>query len=468
MDKARKLRRYERKDYSQLVDFPVEIVGRDGVVRRYSFEESIRLYQRRISSAQARYADGDVVDAEVIHCRQRIGQLRRSYFARYGWSALRVGDRPGLLAGEFSAEVEAFLRRVAQLSPEGDTGQASVRFALLEDQEYHQLYYIRRGDTDHGPLWLLYLYRFSASGACAGREAFFRALKVLQSLATSPETVEQLIGFHHTADCGIILTGSDTPVPGDHSDTNLASGDVEWLDFEAVEGDPLQAAFTALRRGRLSDALLRFTESYEDQPFRRAAYVGAGVVADQLGAFESAETAALMGVRYLPDDDLLQHHLTLVLLRLHRLSEARSALDVLAKRRPEAPSVGLMAALIELASDRWIAGLYNARKAHAALDHTDADLAHAARRILVLALWGIVGCVVGLTIAATPFLVGTLGYTLSVVPATAGLVVGATILATSALSVRARIRRLIHAPSGWGLRLSNPQGLRTSVSDRDD
>ncbi len=38
MDKSRKLRRYLKKDYRQLVDFPVEIVGRDGVVRRYTFE----------------------------------------------------------------------------------------------------------------------------------------------------------------------------------------------------------------------------------------------------------------------------------------------------------------------------------------------------------------------------------------------------------------------------------------------
>ena len=63
MDKGRKLRRYSRKEYSQVVDFPVEIVGRDGVVRRYTFEESVRLYQRRIASAGMRYDDGEVVKA---------------------------------------------------------------------------------------------------------------------------------------------------------------------------------------------------------------------------------------------------------------------------------------------------------------------------------------------------------------------------------------------------------------------
>ena len=54
IDRSWKLQRYERKDYSELVEFPVEIVGRDGVVRRYSFEDSIRLYQRRISFAPVR------------------------------------------------------------------------------------------------------------------------------------------------------------------------------------------------------------------------------------------------------------------------------------------------------------------------------------------------------------------------------------------------------------------------------
>ena len=57
MDKSRKLKRYRRKDYTQVVEFPVEIIGRDGVVRRYSFEESVRLYQRRIASADVRYTE---------------------------------------------------------------------------------------------------------------------------------------------------------------------------------------------------------------------------------------------------------------------------------------------------------------------------------------------------------------------------------------------------------------------------
>ena len=84
LDKSHKIRRYTRKDYPAVVEFPVESIGRDGIVRRYSFEESIRLYQRRIASADLRYSDADLIQAEKQHCLSRIQQLRRSFFAHYG------------------------------------------------------------------------------------------------------------------------------------------------------------------------------------------------------------------------------------------------------------------------------------------------------------------------------------------------------------------------------------------------
>ena len=119
-----------------MVDFPVEIVGRDGVVRRYSFEESVRLYQRRIESAGMRYDDGEVVQAEVRHCRLRIEQLRKSYFARYGWDALRTPGS-GRLDGEFAGEVAAFLRRCLSETPGAAVG--GVELAWLTEGEHHHL-----------------------------------------------------------------------------------------------------------------------------------------------------------------------------------------------------------------------------------------------------------------------------------------------------------------------------------------
>ncbi len=465
MNKARKMRRYERKDYSQLVDFPVEIVGRDTVIRRYSYEESIRLYERRIDSAPARYHDDEVVEAEVVHCRQRISQLRRSYFARYGWSALRVDDRPGLLAGEFAGEVAAFLRRIGQLAPEAAAPGPALHFALIEDRSDHQLYYIRPAEAEGHALWLLYLYRFSASQACASREGFFHTLKLLQSVTSPSERVEQVLGFHHTADCGIILSSTDTASGTRAHAPPVGRVGVEWLEFAAVDGDPLQAAFSALRRGRLSDALVRFTEAYEAQPFRRAAYVGAGVIADQLGAFDAAETAALMGVRYLREDNLIQHHLALVALRQGRLPEARAALKQLSARVPEADSSMLLEGLVELSSDRWLSGLRRVRSVYRRLEGEDPDLAHAAVQVLSMSLWGALGSVGGLVLAGLPYGAAAFGFSWPVVMASGCLLVGVAVAAASAMSTRTRIHRLIRAPSGWGLRLSNPQCLRDGRRD---
>ena len=180
MDKHRKLRRYSRKDYSLLVDFPVEIVGRDGVVRRYTFEESIRLYQRRITSSNARYPDLEVANAEIAHCRQRIEQLRRSYFSRYGWASLRSSGALGLEEG-LAGEVAAFLRRCLEGT---DQDPESLRVSALADNEDPIVLYVQRSGAAEPPPPpnLLYVYRFPEQDPGAAREAFFSFLKILRSV----------------------------------------------------------------------------------------------------------------------------------------------------------------------------------------------------------------------------------------------------------------------------------------------
>ena len=63
------------KKYSDYIDFPVEIVGKDGVVRYYTFEESVSLYQRRIRLARLRYDSPAERKKELEHCSNRIAQL---------------------------------------------------------------------------------------------------------------------------------------------------------------------------------------------------------------------------------------------------------------------------------------------------------------------------------------------------------------------------------------------------------
>lgn len=346
-EKVRRLRRYGRKDYSQLVDFPVEIVGRDGVVRQYSFDESVRLYQRRIASAALRYGDGELVTAEQGHCRQRIAQLRRSYLARYGWSAIRVVDSPGLHAGEFAGELAAFLRRVTERD---EVAPEDLELAFIEEGEDHQLYYVRTRDPDTGapePPWLLYLYRFARSGSCPGRDAFFGFLKVLQGVQRGPGAVERLIAFHHTGDCGLILTGQGGPAAA-----ASPLDEINWLALGEAGADPLRDGMAALRRGKPEQALARFVSAFEAQPFRRPAYVGAVVVADRLGARSVGETAALMGTAYFPDDAVLLYHLAVLRLREGELAGARSALARLAAVSEAGPAVAVLGGLIDLRAGR--------------------------------------------------------------------------------------------------------------------
>ncbi|MEL6347821.1 MAG: hypothetical protein AAFV53_32245 [Myxococcota bacterium] len=339
MDKNRKLRRYSRKDYSQLVDFPVEIVGRDGVVRRYSFEESVRLYQRRIASADNRYDDGDIAAAEQLHCKRRIEQLRRSYFARYGWSAIQAAEE-GI--GEFAGEVAAFLRRYldgSEMEPE------NLALTAIDENEDRQLYFASPREPGSDKRFLLYVYRFTVDNdAARAREEFFSFLKALQTVRGTNSSVEGLVAFHHSADCGLILTspGGDgvqlqpTEPLHAHSAAPLAAP------------DPLREGIALLRQGERRAALRRFVRAYESNHYRKAAYISAFAVADHLGAHPEAETAALMGSRYFADDDELLFLLAISHVRRGDGQAAKKSLEQISANGPNRFDRKLIAALVEL------------------------------------------------------------------------------------------------------------------------
>lgn len=451
MDKGRKLRRYTRKDYSQLVEFPVEIVGRDGVVRRYSFEESVQLYQRRIASANLRYADSEVVRAEVRHCEQRIRQLRKSYFTRFGWSAARVVDSPGMAAGDFAGEVVAFLRRVVDLDTPED---ADLELAFVEDEEHRQLYFVRRpDDAADQRRWLLYLYRFDGPGASPARDAFFGFLKMLQGVHNAGDGVEHHAGFHHSADCGLVLTSSvaspSRGVPEDFEEP------APWMELVEVRDDPLRHGMMLLRRGRREDALRCFVAAYEDNHFRRAGYVGAVVVADQLGAHADAETAALMGSRYFSDDALMHYHLAIARLRLGdpRAAEAAARMRAVAGDTFAAEALD---ALVALRAGDLDAGRRHLHRARVRAGDADADLAGALRVVRALLAGRDLTRLTGAGLIAAG-LVLALGGTLAAV----GLsVAGATLVPGAHWVWRRQFARLLEQPGAEGLRLANPTALR--------
>ena len=399
MDKHRKLRRYSRKDYSLLVDFPVEIVGRDGVVRRYTFEESIRLYQRRITSSNARYPDRELAEAEITHCRRRIEQLRRSYFARYGWASLRSSGALGLEEG-LAGEVAAFLRRCLE-GTEHDP--EALRLSSLGDGEDPLVLYVQRSagpEQQAPPPNLLYVYRFPEEEAGPARDAFFGFLRILRGVRGQAEGVEVLIAFHHSADCGLVLTGQ----VGDAllNDPRRAGFlEMPVLDSAPIDEEPspdaAREALRALRAGRLREALEGFLLAYEINPWRRVACLGASAVADALGQFRDAETMAMMGTRYFQGDPAVWYQLGLARLRLGELDAAEEALTELAPLDGDRYATALLGAFVAIRAGRTLPGLrrlWSLRRLEAPAG--EADLRSAALWLTrVTLLWVLLRTVVG-------------------------------------------------------------------------
>ena len=316
MDKSKKLKRYQRKDYTQLVQFPVEIIGRDGLVRRYSFEASIRLYQRRIASAPLRYHDPDVAGAEAGHCRSRIAQLRRSYCDHFGWPEVQ-GDQA---AGEFAGELVAFLRRFL-----GD-GDIGLRLGSVIEGDPGQIWFVEQPALRRS--YLLYLYKFLSNGPCSEREAFFQLLRLVQG--SKGVEVERLTAFHHTADCGLVLTAS-----GQQSNEDLGFNEFFFQDH-VVEGpfteplerrDAFQQGLRALSVGDANGSLVHFEHAIAENPYRQRAHACVVAVTDFLDRPEETEIATRAALHYFPESAEMQFMQAVAFFKMGECAQAQNAVE---------------------------------------------------------------------------------------------------------------------------------------------
>ncbi len=311
MDKEGKLQRYNRKDYSEVVDFPVEIVGRDGVVRRYTFEDSIRLYQRRITFAPIRYRDTELVDAEVHHCRARIDQLRRSYFHRFGWGTPEGQPDAEALLGDLAGELAAFVCRVLN-SP----GRPPVRLERIRPEEDGvSVWFITPEGATAG--MLVYVYRFVGGEDDPVRERFFDRLKALERMGPCEGDGERLLSFHHTVDCGFVLTARGS----EHQRLMPARSPPE-----PSLPDPWEDVLAMIRRGAQAAALERCRALVREQPWHRRAYLAGAMLALSLEDYPVVEELALLGCRYFPHDGLLHYYLGSSRLQRGLLAEGEEAL----------------------------------------------------------------------------------------------------------------------------------------------
>jgi hypothetical protein len=323
IDKNWKLQRYDRKDYSDVVEFPVEIVGRDGVVRRYTFEDSIRLYQRRITFAPVRYRDVDLVQAEVNHCQSRIDQLRTSFFHRFGWGTPQGQPHAHAVFGALAGEVAAFICRVLRC-----VGRPEIQFErVAEEVDGVSTWYVTPEGAKSG--MILYVHRFDDGDSDAVRDTFFASLKSMERMGRMAGDGERLLAFHHTVDCGFVLSGR-----GDEF-SSLASGDDESEPSIDLTPTPWDEVLEVIRRGEYDAALRRCQTMLNDQPWHRKAYMAGAMLACFQGQYAVAEDLSLLGSRYFPEDGILSYYLGLARLQQARPAEAEVSLREAVQRCPD-------------------------------------------------------------------------------------------------------------------------------------
>lgn len=328
LDKHSKLHRYSHKDYSEIVDFPVEIVGRDGVIRRYTFEDAVRLYQRRVTFAPIRYRDTELVQAEINHCRSRIDQLRRSFFFRYGWGTPDGEPDPEQMFGDLAGEIAAFMRRVLRVEDRPD-----VRLERVEEgSDGVGTWFVAPQGADKG--MMLYVYRFDHSDRDAARERFFSSIKALERA----EDEERLLAFHHSADCGFILTAQAGHFDG------LISITADDGIIRDVAPSSWERALDLVRLGRFADALEAVHELVDRQPMERRAYVLGAVIAEHLDRRAELLALAQVGSLYFPDDADLNLWLGIGLSRAGQWRQAAVPLEKLVDSQPDS-ALGRLALL---------------------------------------------------------------------------------------------------------------------------
>ncbi len=236
----------------------------------------------------------------------------------------------------------AFLRRYF-----GDPGELdAVQVKFVDDGSHHRLFFVSQPTLEES--FLLYLYRFKHHGGCEGREAFFELLRVVQ--AAVGESVERLLAFHHTADCGLVLTGvGESRSPAVMPLADESDGPEEGAPAHFVGGREQDAntaeAMQRLGEGDLEGALRAFDQAVLANAYNRRAYVGTAVLADVLGRPEDAEAAARMALHYFPGDPTFRYHLGLALFRREDLrracEELESAVDAPRTRFPARLLLGI-------------------------------------------------------------------------------------------------------------------------------
>lgn len=365
-----RLRAYSEKEYDEIIHFPVELVDRDGVVRRYSYEESLAVYHRRIQSAPWRYGDEDLIRAEVAHCFQRIEQIKRSYKLQSEEQSPQPSADPRRALGEgfevLRAHYDVLLSGRQLMLP----GRLPLDLTLLQHDSHCRIYHVGFGGDGVGHL--LYVYPYDEPGD-DDPQARYEAARSAAELVAPGRDVERLLLAHDGAEAGFLITGVQelptdleqlaVPVEQNESDTSP----VAWLMDEVGAGwwaddslpddmraphrasDAFDRGLDALREDQPDQAVEHFRQAVEANPYHRDGYLALLAILDRLGRHSEAEMFATLAVRQLGNDGLLRYRQGVNLVRQGRLDDALVAFDDSARLDAELYQPRFFAAHVALA-----------------------------------------------------------------------------------------------------------------------
>ena len=387
------LRSYDNKDYSEDIQFPVELVDRDGVVRRYSYEESLAVYHRRIQSAPWRLEDSEVVQAEIGHCSRRIDQIRRSFKAQRGEpGSLHHHDNPRAILGEGFDILTAFYEKVLQRRQLSLDGGLEMSVALVQDEADSRLYHLSFGSQQGGHL--LYVFPFEKPGDQDPRAAWREATHRFRRYSGSQ--VERLLLAAHGESAGYVLTGSEEVPRGlkarirNHDvlddggaiqfEEGLSEGeglrpwwaaDLPSNDSPPKWGEAFDLGMVALGKDQLTQALSLFQKAVEENPFHREAYLAVLGVLDTMSNYDEADMYAEMARAQLPDDGLIRYRSAILHVRQWRHDEALAAFDEAVRLEPSLYQAAFFASHLMLARLQDLDGATQRLRLASALSEQD-------------------------------------------------------------------------------------------------
>ncbi|MCO4773579.1 MAG: tetratricopeptide repeat protein [Deltaproteobacteria bacterium] len=345
--RSQKLKSYDSKDYSENIEFPVELVDRDGVVRRYSYEESLAVYHRRIQSAPWRYSDELLIRAEIGHCTRRIDQIKRSHQERAASGVHPPSLNPRASLGQGYDLLRRFYRSALRDRGLAVDGELPMKLALLEDRPDCRTYHVGFGSgrSEH----LLYVYPFDRASDSDPRTAYQTARSRYRGQVPGAG-IERLLLEEETPEAGYLLTGASEVVhalsalarelhsgggsttgPADHA----TESPLDWIGADlgarSDDDDAPRTSFdlgvAALRAERTDEAVDHLRNAVQENPWHREGYLALLAVLDGAGLHDEAEMYGTMAAHYLADDGLVKYRRGINMVRQGRMAEAVESFD---------------------------------------------------------------------------------------------------------------------------------------------